>query len=99
MPKAPAIYKTLPVTDRTRRALHDRTRPSSSARGYDRAWSRVRLVQLARAPLCKCGAVAVEVDHVVPLADGGARLELGNLQSLCKPCHTAKTNAERSRAR
>ncbi|MHB1524907.1 MAG: HNH endonuclease [Candidatus Dormibacteria bacterium] len=32
-------------------------------------------------------------DHIVPLIDGGART-LDNLQTLCKPCHTAKTKRE-----
>ncbi len=33
---------------------------------------------------------ATEVDHTVPLSKGGTD-ELGNLQSLCGPCHEAKT--------
>lgn len=38
-----------------------------------------------------------EVDHVVPLIDGGSHA-LDNLQTLCTPCHKAKT-AEEARAR
>jgi len=38
-----------------------------------------------------------EVDHVVPLVDGGSH-DLDNLQTLCTPCHRAKT-AEEARAR
>ncbi len=34
-----------------------------------------------------------ELDHVVPLIDGGGH-ELGNLQTLCTPCHKAKTTRE-----
>ncbi len=32
-------------------------------------------------------------DHIVPLIDGGART-LDNLQTLCAPCHKAKTKRE-----
>jgi 5-methylcytosine-specific restriction endonuclease McrA len=37
-----------------------------------------------------------ELDHVVPLIDGGTH-EAGNLQTLCTPCHKRKTAAEASR--
>ncbi|NMF98398.1 HNH endonuclease [Aromatoleum toluolicum] len=36
---------------------------------------------------------ASEVDHIFPLADGGADDE-SNFQSLCDGCHKAKTAAE-----
>jgi len=38
-----------------------------------------------------------ELDHVVPLADGGGHA-LANLQTLCTPCHARKTASE-ARAR
>lgn len=37
---------------------------------------------------------ATEVDHVVPIRRGGARLDPANLQALCKRCHSRKTMAE-----
>ena len=33
---------------------------------------------------------ANQVDHIVPRAKGGSD-DMDNLQSLCKPCHDAKT--------
>ena len=36
------------------------------------------------------------VDHVVPLEDGGADHD-ANLQTLCRSCHGAKTRAEQRR--
>jgi 5-methylcytosine-specific restriction endonuclease McrA len=36
-------------------------------------------------------APAVMVDHIQPLSAGGARLDVGNLQSLCARCHALKT--------
>jgi len=57
-------------------------------------WRRVRDAVLAASPVCVvCGAAAVEVDHVVPLAEGGDS-HPGNLQPLCARCHAAKTAAE-----
>jgi 5-methylcytosine-specific restriction protein A len=50
-------------------------------------------------PLCvaceQAGKVsaAEEVDHVVPLAKGGADDDT-NLQSLCRECHQAKTRRD-----
>ena len=38
-----------------------------------------------------------ELDHIVPLIDGGSH-DLDNLQTLCTPCHKTKTAAE-ARAR
>jgi len=44
-----------------------------------------------------CGRVvsghAVNVDHIVPLADGGTD-EDANLQTLCRSCHGKKTRDE-----
>ena len=34
-----------------------------------------------------------ELDHIVPLIDGGDH-ELSNLQTLCTPCHKRKTRRE-----
>lgn len=34
-----------------------------------------------------------ELDHIVPLIDGGGH-DLANLQTLCTPCHKRKTSAE-----
>lgn len=41
-----------------------------------------------------CGRPATEVDHITPIAAGGARLSWSNLQPLCKSCHSRKTAAE-----
>lgn len=62
-----------------------------------RRWRRVRLMKLARDPLCEeCGAAATDVDHVQPRTQGGADYDLANLSSLCHGCHSQKTNKERA---
>lgn len=73
------------------------SRQSRHARGYGKAWEKLRARILARDKhLCqRClpkGIVtaANQVDHIVPKAKGGTDDE-GNLQALCKPCHDAKT--------
>ena len=45
------------------------------------------------------GFCRMEVDHVVPIADGGAVLDHANLRTLCTPCHkrvTAEWRRERA---
>ena len=70
---------------------------------YHGVWVRIRIMHLRREPLCRVCAAAGKitpadtVDHIVPLREGGTNEE-SNLQSLCKPCHSSKTNAERNRA-
>ena len=54
------------------------------------AWERVR-----RAVLTRCGRRCeacgrpgrLEVHHVVPLAAGGAPLDVDNVRALCRACH------------
>ncbi len=64
------------------------------------AWKRLRKYYRDRNPLCEvCGkAAAVMVDHVIPIKDGGAPMELANLQALCWKCHNIKTGKERAAA-
>lgn len=53
-------------------------------------WQRLRKKKLSQNPLCEhCereGRVtpATVVDHIVPIKEGGAALDINNLQSLCR---------------
>jgi len=68
-------------------------RPSASQRGYDASWRAQRRAFLETHPVCRiCGACAAHVDHITPLAAGGALAER-NLQALCASCHSRKTAA------
>jgi len=88
--------------ERALRAEIDSTRPSPARRGYDAAWRRIRDTFLARHPLCvECTrdgrtTPATDVDHVLPLRRGGTH-DHRNLQSLCRPHHSAKTVREDGR--
>lgn len=88
-------------------------KPASWKGGSTRAWRRFRQAQLAEHPLCagwptgsRCGRVASHVDHIRSLgtfpegpAREAARFDWGNVQSLCEPCHHAKTTQESIDAR
>jgi len=55
---------------------------------------RLNRIQLKQQPACeKCGDKATDVDHIVPLREGG-KDNLRNRQSLCKSCHSRKTARE-----
>jgi 5-methylcytosine-specific restriction protein A len=61
------------------------------------AWQRARTMHLHNCPICVtlgCGILATEVDHIVPMIEGGEPLDDANLQSLCKGCHSRKTLRE-----
>lgn len=63
-----------------------------------RVWHRVRLHVLNRDKwTCQsCGKRGgrFHVDHIVPLKDRGAQYDPGNLQTLCRRCHSDKTATE-----
>ena len=64
---------------------------------HSREWRRVRGLKLSRDPLCvMCGRPAKIVDHIKEISDGGCKLCLDNLQSMCVSCHNSKTADERS---
>ena len=75
-------------------------RGTTTERGYNGDWRRLRAAKLAWDPVCQIrthcqGMVAEEVDHVVPIRlRPDLRLEWSNLQSACKRCHSAKTLRE-----
>ena len=64
-----------------------------------RRLQRIRYWHLQREPLCRACAAqgltteGVEVDHVVPLSQGGAD-DASNRQTLCAECHRIKTERD-----
>ena len=66
-------------------------------------WRAVRKKKLTSSPFCeecvKNGTIvkATLVDHILPIKQGGAPLDITNLQSLCWSCHSRKSIQEGSR--
>jgi len=85
-----------PGHEAARHRAIDERRGSSSERGYDVHWQRIRAQFLRLHPLCvQCQAegrvtASTVVDHIVPIADGGTN-EHANLRAFCKPHHDART--------
>lgn len=71
---------------------------------YGRTWKRIRDRYIAAHPLCEqCEqqgrtTLAEEVHHIKPLSQGGTN-DVGNLMSLCTPCHSEITAREGGRWR
>lgn len=96
MTKAPTLKPRLSAMGpRLTRPAVDRVRGET--------WQTIRKAQLQREPLCRhCQAagrvtLALEVDHIRPLFEGGHPTDPANLQSLCVPCHQAKSRDELAR--
>ena len=64
-------------------------------------WSLVRLDVLRRdrftCSICRKrkGRALLEVDHMIPVRKGVDPFDKGNLRTLCRECHRAKTKLER----
>lgn len=72
---------------------------SLDLRGTSTERAKRRRVMLAAEPLCRHCArlgrvtVAVDLDHIVPLAAGGSDA-MDNIQPLCRACHVKKTRQD-----
>lgn len=79
--------------EQRRQKLLAQRRGSSSSRGYDGAWRKVRARKLNINPFCerceslKVITLATMVHHIKAINEGGKVLEWDNLQSLCEKCH------------
>lgn len=87
--------------DQVKSFAREKPRESSAARGYGYKWQQARAGFLVKHPLClHCEAkgrvvVATDVDHIIPhKGDMTLFWDRSNWQSLCGPCHSAKTAAE-----
>lgn len=81
------------------RGYIDLTTPEGRQKFYQsKEWRTLRMVVLTNHPYCveceKLGVYerATEVDHIVDIKDDYLKcLDITNLQSLCKSCHSKKT--------
>lgn len=89
----------------------DKQRGSRHERGYGTKWDKIRkriierdhglcqeCLRNGRVTLVGSVPFSAHVDHIVSKVDGGGD-EDANLQTLCRQCHQAKTNAEKNRGR
>lgn len=78
--------------------LYDDRRGSSTQRGYDRQWRKMREEYFKRNPFCshcrKLLGMKKVLDHRIAKAQGGTDHD-ANLQGLCVRCHNRKTGMER----
>ena len=63
---------------------------------------RLRRAVLREQPRCQlrlkgCTTWSTEVDHIVPLFEGGDPWRWENLQGVCHECHSQKSSEERRR--
>jgi hypothetical protein len=64
-------------------------------------WRSLRAYKKQLNPLCEdCLRKGIlrdmkVVDHIIPIAQGGAALDMDNLRSLCESCHNRKSNKDR----
>jgi 5-methylcytosine-specific restriction protein A len=64
-------------------------------------WAMTRKAKLFANPLCELEhdgylGIASEVHHRIAMGDGGAKYDLKNLVSTCKPCHSRETRREQT---
>jgi 5-methylcytosine-specific restriction endonuclease McrA len=89
------LEKRCPTHTRARdKALHQS--PSRSVYKSAR-WQTLRRRILRDHPVCQhpgCTQPATEIDHIIPIEDGGAKYHPMNLQALCKSHHSSKTASE-----
>ena len=65
---------------------------------HTQRWRNVRKDYLNRHPLCvRRERPASVVDHIIPIADGGAEWEESNFQAMCQSCHNKKSAKESNR--
>lgn len=100
-PGCPALVEGGGRCPRHREPAPEKGKLANGGRVYDRAlWDALCALVRAEEPLCRACQVrgedraGEEVDHIVPLARGGAPFDRENLQHLCKPCHSRKTLRE-----
>jgi 5-methylcytosine-specific restriction enzyme A len=100
MPMRPPRY--VPPGTRTAKQINaDRMKNDGRTRG--RRGQERRAFFLTLHPLCQTcldqgrATLATQVDHVVPIAQGGPDADPDNWRATCVPCHREKTARERRR--
>ena len=80
-----------PDCDAVKRTASEKKRKPRVMDVSPKEWERIRADHLMMEPNCRdCGRLAVHVDHIVPLSQGG-NSDHTNLASRCISCHSKKT--------
>ena len=92
----PRCPKCKTIRDKT---YDKKERNQESKRFYDSTpWRNLKKYFLNNNPFCiECGKPANTADHIVAIKDGGAKLDILNLQPMCISCHNIKENQEGNR--
>lgn len=78
---------------------YDQSRRDQEMRGFyiSTAWRKLRELKLKQSPVCEecyrrgCISKAIIADHIQPAREyPSKRLDIDNLQSLCRACHNRK---------
>lgn len=84
-----------------RKPIDLKTREGRQKFYQSREWRTLRMVKLTESPWCEecikegIHTLASEVDHIIDITQAPTRfMDITNLQSLCKPHHSAKTFQE-----
>lgn len=74
------------------RAREKRTHSPANKRVYNsKRWKALRKKVMAEQPICPCGKLTEDVDHIVPLEDGGDPFARDNVRGWCHSCHSRVT--------
>ncbi len=86
-------------TKRWQKNYNNHSRDKNLTKFYaSKEWRELRALKLKQDPLCaRCGKAATVADHIIEVKDGGCKLCIDNLQSLCNGCHTVKSAEERKK--
>ncbi len=94
----PVRTRHCPKHQRQSHARDRERRGSSYQRGYGKRWRKLRLIILARDPICvDCGIEpSIHVDHIKPkpIDVDAADFTEEELQGMCETCHNRKTRGE-----
>ena len=93
--KRSAKYRLCYIHRKENAQKYESERENATDRGYDDVWKKCRKMYMnSVSHLCELDKTmerivsATQVHHIIPLSEGGARLDDKNLMALCDKCHS-----------